>query len=120
VINHARQALKTPAGEELYGAKVRVTADGSELGLMLPVPNSATALLVDGKELPAKRLEYEPNVLAVDWDTAMSEAGQAVTNPIANQSDPIVRLQQLAELHNSGVLTDAEFAAEKGKILSAN
>jgi ABC-type amino acid transport substrate-binding protein len=77
VINHARQSLKTPAGDELYSTKVCVTTDGSELGLMLSVPDSATALLVDGKELPAKRLEYEPNVLTVDWDAAMSEAGQA-------------------------------------------
>ncbi len=32
--------------------------------------------------------------------------------------DPLDRLQKLANLHQSGALTDAEFAAEKAKILS--
>jgi Short C-terminal domain len=32
-------------------------------------------------------------------------------------SDPIDRLQKLADLHDRGVLTDAEFAAEKAKLL---
>jgi hypothetical protein len=124
VLNHARQFLKTPAGDELYGTRVRVTPDGSELQVMLQVPESATGLVVDGKELPAKRLEYQPNVLAVDWDAARSEAGQRSPGPLASHpggpSDPIVHLQRLADLHDRGVLTDAEFAAEKAKILGAS
>ncbi|MCB0917284.1 MAG: SHOCT domain-containing protein [Actinobacteria bacterium] len=32
--------------------------------------------------------------------------------------DPIAKLQQLAELHAQGVLTDAEFAAAKAKVLA--
>jgi hypothetical protein len=32
-------------------------------------------------------------------------------------SDPLDRLQRLADLHDRGVLTDAEFTAEKAKIL---
>jgi hypothetical protein len=31
--------------------------------------------------------------------------------------DPIAQLQQLGQLHEQGVLTDAEFAAQKAKIL---
>ena len=34
-----------------------------------------------------------------------------------NASERIAQLQQLATLHNSGALTDEEFAAEKAKIL---
>lgn len=123
VLDHWRQSLKTPAGEELYAATVRVTSDGSEVQVMLHVPASEIALLVDGNELPATRLELQPNVIAVDWGAALSEAPSL--SPIASQSgtastDPIVRLQQLANLHDRGVLTDAEFATEKAKILSAN
>lgn len=32
--------------------------------------------------------------------------------------DPLERLQTLADLHDRGALTDAEFASEKAKILS--
>ena len=35
------------------------------------------------------------------------------------QEDPVERLKKLAELHQSGVLTDEEFAAAKAKILNA-
>ncbi len=47
-------------------------------------------------------------------------------NPVVNFSsagadnvsaDPVERLRKLADLHERGALTDAEFAAEKGKIL---
>ena len=33
--------------------------------------------------------------------------------------DPIERLKQLGELHDSGVLTDEEFAAQKAKVLGS-
>jgi len=33
------------------------------------------------------------------------------------EDDTIAQLKELASLHSSGVLTDAEFAAEKAKIL---
>ena len=35
----------------------------------------------------------------------------------APEVDPIQRLKELGQLHESGVLTDQEFAAEKAKIL---
>jgi hypothetical protein len=37
--------------------------------------------------------------------------------PADATEDPIARLKQLAELHDQGVLTDEEFAAQKAKIL---
>jgi membrane protease subunit (stomatin/prohibitin family) len=36
----------------------------------------------------------------------------------AQQEDPMERLKELGELHQSGVLTDDEFAAAKAKLLS--
>lgn len=33
-------------------------------------------------------------------------------------ADAVQRLQELAELHNQGVLTDEEFAAQKARLLS--
>ena len=37
--------------------------------------------------------------------------------PAASAPDPIAQLTQLGQLHEQGVLTDAEFATEKAKIL---
>ena len=37
--------------------------------------------------------------------------------PVAATADPIAQLTQLGQLHEQGVLTDAEFAAQKAKIL---
>jgi hypothetical protein len=37
--------------------------------------------------------------------------------PAPAASDPMEQLKQLGELHTSGVLTDAEFEAQKAKIL---
>lgn len=38
--------------------------------------------------------------------------------PAAEEGDPIERLKELGQLREQGVLTDAEFASEKAKILS--
>jgi putative oligomerization/nucleic acid binding protein len=37
--------------------------------------------------------------------------------PAASQTDVIAQLEQLGRLHESGVLTDEEFAAQKAKLL---
>jgi hypothetical protein len=39
--------------------------------------------------------------------------------PAAPAPDPIAQLKQLAELHTQGILTDAEFEAQKAKILNS-
>ena len=39
--------------------------------------------------------------------------------PVGEPSDRLERLQKLADLHDRGVLTDAEFAVEKAKILGS-
>jgi hypothetical protein len=41
---------------------------------------------------------------------------QAAPAPAA---DPIAQLKELGELHQSGVLTDEEFAAQKAKLLGS-
>jgi Short C-terminal domain len=39
--------------------------------------------------------------------------------PVAPAVDPIAQLKELAELHTQGILTDAEFEAQKAKILNS-
>jgi hypothetical protein len=41
----------------------------------------------------------------------------AAPPPPAQEADPIERLKELGQLHESGVLTDQEFAEAKAKIL---
>ncbi len=49
-------------------------------------------------------------------ESAPAPAAQAA--PPAAAPDPIERLKELGELHDSGVLTDEEFAAQKAKVLA--
>ncbi|MDX6586840.1 MAG: hypothetical protein QOI31_1313 [Solirubrobacterales bacterium] len=53
---------------------------------------------------------------------AQQQAPQGYEEPAAAppaQADPIAQLRELGELHESGVLTDEEFAAQKAKILGS-
>ncbi len=40
--------------------------------------------------------------------------------PAAARRDPLAELKELGQLHESGVLTDAEFAAAKAKVLGSD
>ena len=55
-------------------------------------------------------------------DLAAQTQAQAAPAPVeaapAAAADPIAQLKELGELHQSGVLTDEEFAAQKAKILN--
>jgi hypothetical protein len=46
-------------------------------------------------------------------------AQPAPAAPAAAAPDPIEQLKELAELKNQGILTDAEFEAQKAKILGS-
>jgi hypothetical protein len=56
---------------------------------------------------------------AAQQAAAQQAAAQAAAAPAAQDKDPIEQLKKLAELKESGVLSDEEFAAMKAKILSA-
>lgn len=45
------------------------------------------------------------------------QAYAAPPPPAAQEADPIERLKELGQLHESGVLTDQEFADAKAKVL---
>jgi hypothetical protein len=56
------------------------------------------------------------------WEEQQGQmAGQAPPQPVAAappEEDPMDRLKKLGDLHDSGVLTDEEFATAKAKILN--
>ena len=54
------------------------------------------------------------------WDQEQPQTAPAAPGGApAEQADPMARLKELGQLHDSGVLTDEEFAAAKAKILNA-
>lgn len=59
---------------------------------------------------------YADRQQAYAQQTAPSYAPPAAA-PAAGQGDVIEQLKQLGELHQQGVLTDDEFAAQKAKLL---
>lgn len=50
---------------------------------------------------------------------AQQQAPPQQAAPAAPAADPIEQLKELAQLHEQGVLTDDEFAAQKAKLLGA-
>ena len=52
------------------------------------------------------------------YEQQQQAAAQAPPAPV-QQEDPMEKLRELGQLHESGVLTDEEFAAAKAKILNA-
>jgi membrane protease subunit (stomatin/prohibitin family) len=51
------------------------------------------------------------------WDQEDAQQYAQQAPPPAPEEDETAQLQNLAQLHNQGVLTDEEFAAAKAKIL---
>jgi hypothetical protein len=86
------------------------TADFSETMAAIKRAKSA------GGTAEVERLKAEFASRAADGTTSAGQAAGGVT-PHGVASDPLERLQKLADLHDRGVLTDVEFAAEKAKIL---
>ncbi len=103
----------------------------------------ASAQLGQGVRLPVKVDKSDPAKIAIDWERApqpaaegqIRPAGQSQATPpaapatgglagaaqgwsnIAAGGDSVARLEKLAQLKESGALSDAEFEAQKAKIL---
>ena len=61
--------------------------------------------------------DYDQQQAAYDAGVQAAQAQAQVATPAPAQADPNAELQNLANLHAQGVLTDEEFAAAKAKIL---
>ncbi len=51
-------------------------------------------------------------------EQAAQQQQQTAAAPPPQEEDPMEKLKELGQLHESGVLTDEEFAAAKAKILN--
>jgi hypothetical protein len=99
---------------------------------------ASDAIALEGS-IPVRVDRADPEKVAIDWDGLRAEearegearraqlaamgpwSGQAAAPPDDPEGDDIVsRLERLAALHASGALTDAEFAAQKQRVLGSS
>jgi hypothetical protein len=86
------------------------------------VAGTATAVSNRVSRRQANRWSQQEEAQYYEQQQQYSQPPQQYTQPApapAAAPDPIEQLQKLAELKNQGILTDAEFAAQKAKILAS-
>jgi len=77
---------------------------------------AGTATAVSGRVARRQNARWaEEDQAAYDQQMAQQQPAQAPPAPA--EDDQTAQLQNLAELHSQGVLTDDEFAAAKAKLL---
>jgi membrane protease subunit (stomatin/prohibitin family) len=77
---------------------------------------AGTATAVSGRVARRQNARWaDEDQAAYDQQMAQQQASQAQQAPPAD--DKTAELQNLAQLHSQGVLTDEEFAAAKAKLL---
>ncbi len=87
---------------------------------------AATAAIAPGITLPLRVDPTDPAKIAIDWARVASGPARGEIRPGADpktagpDSDSTIdQLERLAQLHQSGALSEAEFAVEKAKLLGA-
>ena len=74
-----------------------------------------TAVVAGTASAVSGRVQRRQQSRWAQQEPAYAEPAPAASAPAAD--DPIAKLKELGELHQSGVLTDEEFAAQKAKLL---
>ena len=75
---------------------------------------AGTATAVSGRVARRQASKYDQQPQEEEAQAAPQPAPAAPAEP---ENDDMAKLQQLAQLHSQGVLSDEEFAAAKAKIL---
>ena len=75
---------------------------------------AGTATAVSGRVARRQASKYDQQA---QEQQAQAEPAAPEAAPAEPQDDDMAKLQQLAQLHTQGVLSDEEFAAAKAKIL---
>jgi len=92
----------------------------------------ATASIGAGVTLPIRVDPNDPAKIAIDWESAPQGPNRGQVTPVggsgfspapapqaAGGGDNVAELERLAKLRDSGALTEAEFEAQKAKILGS-
>jgi hypothetical protein len=79
---------------------------------------AGTATAVSGRVARRQAGKYaDQDAQYVQQQAAAAEQGAAGAAAAPMQEDPFEQIEKLSKLHESGALTDEEFAAAKAKIL---
>ncbi|HMS63136.1 MAG TPA: SHOCT domain-containing protein [Solirubrobacteraceae bacterium] len=86
------------------------------------IPRMQAPMLQPGTPLPVKVDPADRDSVVLDWQSqgeqAMTLAGQAMQSGGATAAqDPVARLERLQALKDKGLLSEAEFEAQKQRIL---
>lgn len=125
--NYSRVALDTPALKAPFkDAKAAQDARRDAALARLGEPGAGTGGGPGVQSIPGVGTFDSPEDLKSKLLQLASQGGASVidlsgsSRSAQSGSDPEDRLTKLADLHDRGVLTDEEFAAEKAKILGEN
>jgi hypothetical protein len=118
ITRHHFKLRVQPQGEQAFEAKAVIRANHlwpmPDEGDLIPVlydPNDLKKVAIDTEAFDGQR--------QADIEQAEQVRHQISSSLIQPQKpDPIAQLEKLAALHDRGVLTDAEFQAEKAKLLA--
>ncbi len=116
-----RTALRVePVGEPAFAVEQHFRF--SQFGV--PYVGAHLAVIFDPEDHDTIMIDHDTVVVPpspagakFDMTGAVIDRGDASPAPAAAAPDPLERLERLGRLREQGVLTDAEFAAEKAKIL---
>ena len=78
---------------------------------------AGTATAVSGRVARRQASKYDQQAQEQEAQAAPAAPEAAPAAPAQPEDDDMAKLQQLAQLHSQGVLSDEEFAAAKAKIL---
>ena len=86
------------------------------------IPRMQVPMLQPGATLAVKVDPADRNTVVMDWQSqgeqAMALAGQAMqSGGVTTAQDPVARLERLQALKDKGLLSEAEFEAQKQRIL---
>jgi len=78
---------------------------------------AGTATAVSGRVARRQASKYDQQAQEQEAQAEPAAPEAAPAAPAQPEDDDMAKLQQLAQLHSQGVLSDEEFAAAKAKIL---
>ncbi len=78
---------------------------------------AGTATAVSGRVARRQAARYDQQPEGEQYQAAPQQAPPPEPAPAPQQDESMAKLQELAQLHSQGVLSDDEFTAAKAKIL---
>ena len=113
--DRAKQKAKSRAKQKVRGgAKSKVQEAGRKDG----APKVLKAAAVGGTAYYAGKKIQEKHQEDDAANYAQPPASDTGTSGVGTETDTVTQLQQLAQMHDSGVLTDEEFSNAKQKLLA--